>query len=142
MKDLLNMQGNKSNRKLTFTFLAISIISLAMAFIIGISDNPPGILLCFAGVTALILVFAHRWRKCKNFLILFIASIIGFLIFAILHNVMYGLEKKVVDIIVLSQLLKFLDVLFFLIALLVCPSGILVGAIGSIVLYFKNKMKK
>ena len=141
MKDL-NMQVTKSNRKLTFIFLAISIISLLIAFIIGISDNPPGILLCFAGIIALILVFVHRWRKVKNFLFLLVFSIIGFLIFAVLHNVMYGLEKKVVDIIVLSQLLKFLDVLFFLIAVLVCPSGILVAAIGSIVFYLKSKIKK
>ena len=118
MKDL-NMQVTKSNRKLTFTFLALSIILLLIAFIIGISDNPPGILLCFAGIIALILVFIHRWRKAKSFLILLIASIIGFLLFAVLHNVMYGLEKMVVDIIILSQLLKFLDVLFFLIAVLV-----------------------
>jgi len=142
MKDFLKLLGNKSNRKVTFTFLAISIISLVIAFIIGIDDNPPGILLCYIGAVALILVFVHRWRKAKNFLILFVASIIGFPIFAILHNVMHGLEKMAGDIIVLSQLLGFLDGLFFLIALMVCPPGILVGAVGSIVFYFKNKMTK
>ena len=142
MKDLLKLPGNKSNRKVTFTLLAISIISLVIAFIIGIADNPPGLLLCFIGVVALILVFVHRWRKAKNYLILFIASLIGFAVFAFLHNVMYGLEKMAVDIVVLSQLLRFLDVLFFLIALMVCPPGILVGAVGSIVFYFKNKKTK
>ena len=142
MKDLLKLPGNKSNRKVTFTFLIISIISLVIAFIIGIADNPPGLILCFLGVVALIIVFVHRWRKAKNYLILFVASLIGFPVFAILHNVMYGLEKMVVDIIILSQLLRFLDVLFFLIALMVCPPGILVGVVGSIVFYFKNKMTK
>jgi hypothetical protein len=142
MKNLLKLPGNKSNRKVTFTFLAISIILLVIAFIIGISDNPPGLLLCFIGVVALILVFVHRWRKAKNYLILFVASIIGFAVFAVLHNVMYGLEKLAMDIIVLSQLLRFLDVLFFLLAIMVCPPGILVGVVGSIVFYFKNKMKK
>ena len=142
MKDLLKLPGNKSNRKVMFTFLAISIISLAIAFIIGIADNPPGLLLCFIGVVALILVFVHRWRKAKNYLILFVVSLIGFAVFAVLHNVMYGLEKMAADIIVLSQLLRFLDILFFLIAIMVCPPGILIGAVGSIVFYFKNKMKK
>ena len=142
MKDFLKLLGNKSNRKVTFTFLAISIISVVIAFIIGIDDNPPGLLLCFIGAVALILVFVHRWRKAKHFLILFVASIIGFPIFAILHNVMYGLEKIAGNIIVLSQLLGFLDVLFFLIAIMVCPPGILVGAVGSIVFYYKNKVTK
>ncbi|MCK4654676.1 MAG: hypothetical protein KAU01_09535 [Candidatus Cloacimonetes bacterium] len=142
MKYLLKLPGNKSNRKVTFTFLAISIISLVIAFIIGIADNPPGLLFCYMGIVALILVFVHRWRKAKNYLILFLASLIGFPVFAVLHNVMYGLEKMAVDIIVLNQLLRFLDVLFFLIALMVCPPGILVGAVGSIVFYFKNKMTK
>ncbi len=142
MKDLLKLQGNKSNLKVTVTFLAISIISLVIAFIIGIGDNPPGLLLCFIGIIALILVFVHRWRKAKNFLILFVASLIGFPVFAILHNVMYGLAKMAVDIIILNRLLNVLDVLFFLTAILVCPPGILVGAIGSIVFYFKNKRTK
>lgn len=139
MKDHFKLPFNKSNRKLTFTFLAISIILLLTAFIIGISDNPPGILLCFAGIIALMLMFVHHWRKAKNFLILFVASIVGFLIFAVLHNVMYGLGKIAGEIFLLSQLLKFVDVLFFLIAILVCPPGILVGAVGSIVLCIRNK---
>jgi hypothetical protein len=142
MKDFLKLSGNKSNRKVTFIFLAISIILLVIALIIGIADNTPGLLLFLIGVVALILVFVHRWRKAKNFLILFVASIICFPIFAVLHNVMYGLEKMAGDIIVLSQLLGFLDVLFFLMAILVCPPGILVGAVGSIVFYFKNKRRE
>ena len=142
MKDFLKLPGNKSNLKVTFLFLAISIISLVIAFIIGIADNPPGLLLCFIGIIALMLVFVHRWRKAKNFLILFVASLIGFPVFAILHNVMYGLAKMADDIIILSQLLSFLDVMFFLIAIMVCPPGILVGVVGSIVFYFKNKRTK
>lgn len=140
MKNFLKLPSNR-NRKVTVTFLAISIISLVLAFTIGIDDNPPGILLCFIGVVALILVFVHHWRKAKNFLILFLASLIGLLVFGILHNVLYGLEKMTEDVVVLSQLLGFLHVLFFLIAVLVCPPGILVGVVGGIVFYLKNKLK-
>ena len=99
-------------------------------------------MLWYIGVVALILVFVHRWRKAKNFLILYVSSIIGFAVFGILHNVMHGLEKVAGDIIVLSQLLGFLNVLFFLIAIMVCPPGILVGVVGRIVFHFKNKMTK
>lgn len=142
MKDFIKFLVNQSNRKVTFTFLAISIISSVIAFIIGISDNPPGILLLFIGFAALILVFVHHWRKAKKFLILFIASLIGFPIFVILHNVMYALEEMVGDIVVISQLIRFIDISSFFIAILVCPAGVLVGAVGSIVFFLKNKMTK
>ena len=73
MKDFLKLSGNKSNRKATFTFLAISIILLVIALIIGIADNTPGLFLFLIGVVALILVFVNRWRKAKKLLILFVA---------------------------------------------------------------------
>ena len=38
------------------------------------------------------------------------------------------------DIVGLVQVLQFLHVVFFLVALLVCPPGVLIGAVGSVVL--------
>ena len=130
-----------SNRKLTFIFLAIGCILLIIAFVVGIADNPPGIVLFYIAVIALILAFVHRWRKVKNFLFLAVASIIGIVIFAILHNLFYALGKLANDIPLLRQLLNFLDALSFLIAIMLCPMGLLIGIVGSIVLYFKNKKR-
>ena len=130
-----------SNRKATFIFLAIGCIALILAFVVGIADNPPGIVLFYIAVIALILAFVHRWRKVKNFLWLTVASIIGIVIFAILHNLFYALGKLANDIPLLRQLLNFLDALSFLIAIMVCPMGLLIGIVGSIVLYFKNKKR-
>lgn len=60
----------------------------------------------------------------KKFLILTGASSAGFLVFALLHNAIYGL---------------FGDESFFLImAVIVCPIGFLVGTTGSITLAIKN----
>ena len=139
MKVLLKLLDNRSNRKLMFVFLAISFISLVIAFIIGISDNPPGIALTYIAVSTLILVFVHRWREVKKFVILLIASVIGFPIFVILHNLFYALAVLSSDISVLYQLLEFLHALFFIIAIILCPPGIVIGGIGSIVIHFKRK---
>ena len=72
----------------------------------------------------------------KKFLILTGASAIGLPVFALLHNAIYGL------------FIYFFgadfwnggdEPVFFIMAILVCPIGFLVGVMGSIVLARKNK---
>ena len=75
----------------------------------------------------------------KRFLILMGASFVGFFVFVVLHNLTYAL------------FIHFLgadfwnggdEPFFFILATIVCPLGLLVGIIGSIVLVIKNKLKK
>ena len=94
---------------------------ITVAAIIGISDNLPGILLCYAGVASIIYAFMHHWKKSKNFVTLLVASVIGFIVCAILHNV---LEAKSADIIGAG---------FFLIAVFVCPVTFLIGLVGLLI---------
>jgi len=132
----------RRNRKVTFGFVVLCCVSLIAAFIVGISDNPPGLALCYLATVSLILAFVHTWRKVKYFLILPGGSVIGFAVFAVLHNVFYALAEISSDIVVLSQMLKFLDAASFLVAIFVCPAGLLIGAIGGMLTataYFKKK---
>ena len=71
----------------------------------------------------------------KKFLLLTGASFIGFFVFIFLHNLVYGL------------FIHFWgadfwnggdEPFFFIMAIIVCPLGFLVGAIGSIVLAVKR----
>ncbi len=70
-------------------------------------------------------------EKLNKFQLLAVASAIGFLVFAILHNVVYALG-----------IVWFGDdcwaagdeSVLFTIALIVCPLGLLVGAIGTLIL--------
>jgi hypothetical protein len=117
-------------------------VLLIAAFIVGISGNPPGLALCYLATVSLILAFVHTWRKVKYFLILLGGSVIGFAVFAVLHNVFYALAEISSDIVVLSQMLKFLDATSFLVAIFVCKAGFLISAVGSLVMavaYFKKK---
>lgn len=77
--------------------------------------------------------------KLKKFLILTGASAAGFFIFSILHNIFYGLEQITSHITVLSYSMKAFEVIFFLIAIFACPTGFLIGAIGTIVMFDKNR---
>ncbi|MCK4452066.1 MAG: hypothetical protein KAX26_15955 [Anaerolineae bacterium] len=139
MKRSLGLTGMKRSRKVTLVLVTICCVSLIVAFFIGISDNLPGLLLCYIAVTALILAFVHTWRQVKRFLILLGASLIGFPLFVLLHNLFYGLGQVAADVIVLGTLLEFLHAVFFLVAIMVCPPGVLIGAVGSVVTYCKGR---
>ena len=142
MDKLSRLIGEKRKRKISFTLLVIGCISIILAFSIGISDNPPGILLCYLGIISLILIFSHHWSETKKFNILLLCSIIGFPVSVVLHNLLYGLGKMFAANPLLSQMFESLHVSFFIIAILICPPGILIGAAGSLVLHIQKKKIK
>lgn len=131
----------KNNRKLTFIFFIIGCLLLIMAFIIGIEDNLPGILLLYFGTISLILTFVHKWREFKKFKILTLISIIGIPVFVVLYNLLYGLSKMSAEIILLSSFLNLLSGLSFLLAIIVCPAGLLIGLVGAVIIKNKNNKK-
>jgi nitrogen fixation/metabolism regulation signal transduction histidine kinase len=128
-----------SNRTTRVALLAIFLASLAGALFIGVADNPPGIVLLYVASAAFILTFVHTWRDSKRFVILLIASLVGLIVFAVLHNVFYGLADATADNGLLHHLMTALSVLFFLLAILVCPPGILIGGIGTALLYRRRQ---
>ena len=123
----------QKSRRLTLLWCVLCCASLASAFIVGISDNLPGLTLCYIAAISLILAFVHTWRKVKPFLLLFAASLVGFVVFVVLHNLFYAFEQLASAIIILKQLLGFLHAVFFLIAILLSPAAALVGLIGSLI---------
>jgi len=77
--------------------------------------------------------------KLKKFLILTGISAAGFFVSVLLHNFFYGLGVMARQIVVLSCLLEILHVLFFIIAIFICPLGFLIGVAGSVVLFIKRE---
>ncbi len=142
MTNFLMPTSTKSNRMVTLLWCVICCGCLIAAFIVGVSDNLPGLMLCYAATISIILAFIHSWRRTKYFFILLCASLVGFVVFVVLHNVFYGLARMAADIVVLDRLLEFFHAVFFLIAILVCPAGLLIGVVGSavtIITYFIRK---
>jgi hypothetical protein len=85
-----------------------------------------GVVLTGLGVTLLVLTAKTKVeRRLKKFLLLTEASFVGLPVFGILHNAVSGLTN-------------FEEPVFFILAIIVCPVGFLVGAIGSIVLRVKK----
>jgi peptidoglycan/LPS O-acetylase OafA/YrhL len=79
------------------------------------------------GVILLVLTVKNKVEsKLKKFLLLTGSSAAGLPVFVVLHNVVGGL-------------LNLEEAVFFTLATVVCPLGFLVGAVGTIILDFKNK---
>jgi hypothetical protein len=136
---MLKALSTPRNRTLTFVFLAICCASAIAAILIGISDNPPGIFLAFGAATSFILAFVHPWRTTKQFGLFLFASVLGLVILGVLHNVFEGVASTMEGMDTLKILLQGLGVTAFLIAVLICPPAILVGTVGSIVMFIRNR---
>ena len=119
------------NRKWTFIFLGFCAVFAIAAVIIGIDDNPPGILLAFLAITVFILAFTHPWKTSRQFVHLLIASIVGIFVFGALVIACDILSSKFAGSSLVGGLLNFVSTIS-LIVVLVCPSGILVGAGGAV----------
>ncbi len=117
-------------QKKTYLFLILGIVALVIAIIIGIDDNPPGIILSFISSVLFVLAFAHNFKSPKSYIILLLGSIIGFVILIILHNIFESFGE--------GTFLRQFGVFFFLGALFLCPAGIIVGVIGSLMNYYKK----
>jgi len=122
-------------RRAGFMILATAgVLCVTAALLVGISDNPPGILLCYGGVTSLILAFVHRWREPRRFFLLLGWSFLGFVAGAIVHNLLGALGHGFPNLPAwFLGLLEVANVAAFLVAVLACPPGILVGLLGYLV---------
>jgi hypothetical protein len=109
--------------------VVIGCVTIVGSLIVGIDDNLPGIAILYGGITCLVLSAVCRWQQPKSFAVLFALSALGFIVFAVLHNVFYGIGEMA-TISWAKALLEGLHVAAFLIALLVCPVGVLVGLVG------------
>jgi hypothetical protein len=127
------------NRHRTYALLGISVALALAAAAVGVDDNPPGLLLAFLSGAAFTVAFVHPWRTTRKFQALMMASILGLVVFAILHNVFHALATVVGPSGLAGNLVGGLGILSFFIALLLCPPAFLVGMVGAIVMFFRER---
>jgi len=127
------------NRSRTFILLAVCGVLAIAAAAIGIDDNPPGLLLAFLSASAFVLAFVHPWRASKQFLHLIYASLLGFILFAVLHNVFDFVASKSGSSSLVPELLDITSTAFFLVAVMLSPPALLVGVIGAAVMYRRER---
>ncbi len=108
-----------------------------IGYVIGISLWA---ILPILGIVLIILAVKAGFTKiAKAFFILTGASALGIGVSILLHNLLYGLLIKIFGEGIWSKLGD--EPVFFILATIVCPLGLLAGAIGSIVLIVREKVK-
>lgn len=121
-----------------FLFI-LGILFVTAALLVGIEDNLPGIALLYCGSIVLVLIFTLTWNKVGHYLRLLLWSILGSVLFVILHNLMYGLGEVLSIGVVADAIINGLGVIFFFMALIVSPSAIVIGLVGMIVYAIKKR---
>ena len=143
------MDSQKRNTLIIMFYLVIIVfvITVGMLLIPGFRGYINTVFVIISGIILVILgsvligltLIQKVEGKLKKFLMLTGASAAGFFVFALLHNIFYGLEQVTGHITILSYLMKAFEVIFFLIAIFACPIGFLVGVIGTIVMFNKKR---
>jgi hypothetical protein len=121
--------------------LVICGLSGFAATVVGIDDNPPGILLAFLAAIALMLAFVHPWRSVRQFRFLIYASVLGFALLAILNNVFAAVVHSSATAGALRNLLEGLAVAAFFLATLICPAAFIVGLVGSVAMFIRSRRR-
>ncbi|MEJ2614305.1 MAG: hypothetical protein P8Z35_05070 [Ignavibacteriaceae bacterium] len=118
----------------TNILLVIGIILIAAALIVKISDNPPGIALAYSGLIFLFLAFTHKFNSPKPYVILLISSVAALLIFGELA-IYIDIHYKNIYLVGLLRAFSFLFCWF------ICPIGIIIGSVGSLLQLYKKIRK-
>jgi hypothetical protein len=130
---MLTLFSTPHNRRRTLVLLAVCGVLAGAAGAVGIDDNPLGVSLAFLSATALVLAFVHPWRTSRRFRRLIYASCLGFVALAVLSNVFEAVASRAGLQSPLAGALNGAGAVFFLIAVLLCPPGLLVGVVGALV---------
>jgi disulfide bond formation protein DsbB len=130
------------NRTRTIIILVICGLLAIAAAVVGIDDNPPGILLAYLAATAFVLAFVHPWRSARKFMFLLLASVLGFVLFVILNIISDSVAQNPATSSALRDLMQSpaMDALGFVIAIL-CPVAFIVGAVGSVAMFIRNRRR-
>ena len=128
---------------ITFAFFIMVMAGMYLYIIpyIGmITGVPFRAVLSILGIVLIILAVKAKFTKiAKVFFILTGASGLGIGLSLILHNLVYALLTKLFGEGIWGAAGD--EPVFFILATIVCPLALLVGAIGSIVLIAKKKVK-
>jgi hypothetical protein len=126
------------NRTLSVLLLVACGLLAAGAAKLGISDNPPGILLAFLSIAAFVTALVHPWRSARPFGLLAGGSLAAFAILVLLCALFDTLAKRWGPG---GLLFGVLHALYgaCLLGVMVCPSAFVVGAVGGLVMLARER---
>jgi len=108
--------------------------------VVGIDDNPPGVLLAYLAATAFVLAFSHPWRTARKFMFLLLASVLGFILFIILSMISDSIVQNPASSDTLQKLIESpVNEALSIIFAMLCSAAFLVGVVGAVVMFIRNR---
>lgn len=121
-----------------FLFLLLQMFSPLNDFLRGKIFLLPFFTFFVLGIALFFQAKGVKKGKLRKYLMLTGASSSGVFVGTILHNFFYALGVLTENIFFLPTLFEVLHAGFFLLSIIVCPLGFIIGVVGSIY-FFKNK---
>jgi nitroreductase len=112
--------------------IAAGVLTGVIAIVIGVSDNLPGIILLYVGLTCLAGAWVWNWPSPREFWILLLVSLASFPVGVVLHNLFYAFGTMVVENRFLTGVSGFLGGFFFLVAVMAVGPTAFVALVGGI----------
>ncbi len=134
--------------KIFYALIGVFVIIMCMFFVPPVQElfqGPflflsPFVVFFLLGTALLILTAKSKIKgKQRKFLILTGVSATGFFISILLHNLLYALAIVSAQIVILKYLFEFLHATFFIVGVIVCPLGFILGAVGTKIIINKKK---
>ena len=130
IRKVLLSVNESSRQKSNLVILAVAVSLVIVGFILSSICNLLAVTLIYSGVVIGVITYIHCWRDPLSFLILIGLSIVGFPVFVVLHNAFYAFGEISKNIFLLKNIFEILHALFFIIAVVICPTGLFIGIIG------------
>ena len=123
--------------------LGVSVLLAISSAIVGIDDNPLGVLLAFFAAIAGVLAFVHPWRVAKKFAFLLMASMIGFVLFIILNIISDSISQNPATSSALLYLIQNpVNDALSLILTMIFSAAFIIGVLGLVVIFIQNRRQK
>ncbi len=126
-----------------FVLLEVCVLFAISSVVVGINDNPPGVLLAFIAAIAGVLAFVHPWRAVKKFASLLLASVIGFVLFIFLIIISDSITQNPETSTDLLNLIQNpVNDALSLILTMIFSAMFFVGIIGLVAIFIHNRRRK
>jgi len=140
---MIDAFSTRSNRIKTLILLVICCLSAIASTVVGIDENPPGILLALIAAVTFILAFSHPWRTARKFMVLLLAAVLGFVLFIIVSIVSDSIVQNPASSDALQNLIESpVNEALSIIFAMLCSAAFLVGVAGAVVMFIRSRSQK
>ncbi len=140
---MIDAFSTRSNRIKTLILLVICCLSAIASTVVGIDENPPGILLALLAAVTFVLAFCHPWRTARKFLFLLLAAVLGFVLFIIVSIVSDSIVQNPASSDALQNLIESpVNEALSIIFAMLCLATFLVGVVGAVVMFIRSRSQK